>query len=140
MSKLTAKNRQFSMECFVVNTTVVRNRRIQMVPDFRNLNIMLTACLTGLLLPWILILSGVIPVTESNSMSTYMTTILFGLSYYVVLGVLASRKNRSVIKWVGLSIIFSPIAFIVSYPLILLARPLPMNEYDAFKSQLTQSR
>ena len=110
-----------------------------MVSDFMNLNIMLTASWAGLILPWILILCGVIPVTESNSMCIYMMTILFGLLYYVVLGVLASRKNRSVIKWVGLSIIFSPIAYIVSYPLILAARPLPMNEDKARKIQLKHS-
>ena len=51
--------------------------------------------------------------------------ILFGILYYVVLGIMASKKNRSVIKWVGLSVIFSPIGHLVSYPLMLNADSLP---------------
>lgn len=50
------------------------------------------------------------------------------VAYLIFLGRLASKKNRSVIIWVGLTIIFSPLSYIVSYPLLLTAKVLPKKE------------
>ncbi len=99
-----------------------------MESNFKNLNIMLTVCLALFILPWVLIPYKVVRVPENMSMPILMVALLFGLLYYVVLGILASKKNRSVIKWVGLSIIVSPIGHIVSYPLMLSAKPLQKKE------------
>jgi len=99
--------------------------------NYRNLNIMLTACLAFFILPWILIPYEIISVPESLHMPVLMVAMLFGFLYYIILGVLASKKNRSVIKWVGLTIIFSPIGHIVSYPLMLSSEKLPkIGEID----------
>jgi len=93
--------------------------------SFKNLHIMLTGCLILFIAPWVLIPYKIILVPENMKMPILSIGILFGILYYVVLGILASKKNRSVIKWVGLSIIFSPIGHIVSYPLMLNADSLP---------------
>jgi hypothetical protein len=99
-----------------------------MEQNFSKLNIMLSMCLVLFILPWILISYKVINVPEAMSMPILIVGLLFGFLYYVVLGILASKKNRSVIKWVGLSIIVSPIGHIVSFPLMLFAKPLPKNQ------------
>jgi hypothetical protein len=96
-----------------------------MESGFKNLHIILTGCLILFIAPWILISYEIILVSENMKMPIFSISILFGLLYYVVLGILASKKNRSVIKWVGLSIIFSPIGHVVSYPLMLNADTLP---------------
>jgi len=54
--------------------------------------------------------------------------VISGILYHVFLGILASKKNRSVIKWVGLSVFFAPLGLIISYPLMLWAKPLPKGE------------
>ena len=99
-----------------------------MEQNFSKLNAMLSICLVLFILPWVLIPYKVINVPESMSMPILMVGLLFGFLYYVVLGILASKKNRSVIKWVGLSIIISPIGHIISFPLMLSAKSLPKNE------------
>jgi quinol-cytochrome oxidoreductase complex cytochrome b subunit len=96
--------------------------------NFKKLNIMLAVCLALFVLPWILIPYKVIYVPESMSMPILMVALIFGILYCVVLGILASKKNRSVFKWVVLSIIFLPIGFIVSFLLMLSAKPLPKDE------------
>jgi hypothetical protein len=99
-----------------------------MEQNFSKLNIMLSMCLVLFILPWILISYKVINVPEAMSMPILIVGLLFGFLYYVVLGILASKKNRRVIKWVGLSIIVSPIGHIVSFPLIFFTKPLPKNQ------------
>ena len=93
--------------------------------SYKNLYIMLAACLIIFITPWVLIPYEVILVPKNIKMPILALGIFFGILYYVVLGILASKKNRSVIKWVGLSIIFSPIGHIVSFPLMLNADSLP---------------
>ena len=90
-----------------------------MEPDIRKLNIQLALCLAFFILSLVLVLLFGAPM--------FLASALFGLLYYVVLGKLASIKNRSVITWVGLSFIFSPIGFLISFPLMLLAKPLPRD-------------
>ncbi|MBT5150851.1 MAG: hypothetical protein HOM43_00570 [Flavobacteriales bacterium] len=102
-----------------------------MEQDYKRLTIMLGACLGLFILPLILIAYEIIAVPENMVLPIMAISILFGILYYVVLGILASKKNRSVIKWVGISIIFSPFGHIVSFPLMLLAKPLPKSEEDA---------
>jgi len=99
-----------------------------METTYKKLNIMLTLCLVLFILPWVLIPYKIIAVQENLSMPILIVALVFGFLYYVILGILASRKNRSVIKWVGISMIFSPVGHIVSYPLMLQAKPLPKGE------------
>lgn len=96
--------------------------------NYRTLNILLTLSLLLFIAPFILIPFGIISVPESTQIPIILTALLFGLIYYVFLGMLAAKKNRSVIKWVGLSFIFSPVGYIVSYPLILIAKPIERSE------------
>ncbi len=96
--------------------------------NFRTLNILLTLSLVFFLAPIILVSYKLLPVSEGLETPVILAAMMFGLLYYVFLGILASKKNRSVIKWVGLSIIFSPIGHIVSFPLILKAKPLARHE------------
>ena len=96
--------------------------------NFTKLNILLAVCLALFVLPWVLIPYKVINVPESMSMPILMVALIFGFLYCVVLGILASKKNRSVIKWVLLSIIFLPIGFVVSFLLMISAKPLPKDE------------
>ena len=100
-----------------------------MKSNYRNLNIMLTVCLAFFILPWVLIPYEIISVPESLSMPILGVALLFGFLYYVVLGILASKKNRSVITWVGLTVISSPFGHIISYPLMLSSEKLPKIGY-----------
>ena len=95
---------------------------------FKTLNILLTISLVLFIVPLILIPYKIISVPENIEIPMIIVAILFGFLYYVFLGMLASKKNRSVIKWVGLSLIFSPFGTVVSYPLILFAKPLGKTE------------
>ena len=95
-----------------------------MEQNFRTLNILLTVSLVLFIVPLILIPYKIVNVPENLEMPIFLIASLFGLLYLVFLGILASKKNRSVIKWVGLTIIFSPIGHIVSYPLMLAAKPI----------------
>jgi hypothetical protein len=99
-----------------------------MKSNYKTLNILLTICLVLFIIPWVAIPFKLIPVSDVLSMPILIAALAFGLLYYVFLGMLASKKNRSVIKWVGLSIIFSPIGHIVSYPLMLTVKTLPESE------------
>ena len=87
--------------------------------SFGLLNILLTLSIILFIVPMILVPYNMISVSEEVKPTIYLVSIFFGLLYYVFLGILASKKNRSVIKWVGLSIIFSPLGHLVSYPLML---------------------
>lgn len=95
-----------------------------MEQNFRTLNIFLTLSLVLFIAPLILIHYKIVNVPEDLEMPIFLIALLFGLLYHLFLGILASKKNRNVIKWVGLSIIFSPIGLIVSYPLMLAAKPI----------------
>ena len=46
------------------------------------------------------------------------------LAFYIILGILAARKNRCVVCWVGLSFLTSPIGPIVAYFMMLKADTL----------------
>lgn len=96
--------------------------------QFKTLNILLTISLVLFIVPLILIPYKIISVPENMENPIILVAILFGFLYYVFLGMLASKKNRSVIKWVGLSLILSPFGTVVSYPLMLFAKPLEKNE------------
>ena len=95
-----------------------------MEQNFRRLNILLTISLFLFIVPFLLIPYEIVAVPENVKMPIFLIAVLSGLLYYVFLGILASKKNRSVIKWVGLTIIFSPFGYIISYSLILTAKPL----------------
>ena len=91
---------------------------------FRTLNILLTVSLVLFIAPLILIHYKIVNVPENLEMPILLIALIFWLLYHVCLGILASKKNRNVIKWVGLSMIFTPIGLIVSYPLMLAAKPI----------------
>ena len=95
-----------------------------MEQDFRTLKILLTVSLVLSIGPLILIYFKIVNVPENLEMPIFLIALIFWLLYHVFLGILASKKNLSVIKWVGLSSIFSPIGQIVSYPLMLIAKPI----------------
>ena len=96
--------------------------------DFKTLNILLTSSLVLFIVPVILVAYKLVPVSEGFKTPIILAAMMFGLLYYVFLGMLASKKNRSVIKWIGLSIIFSPLGHIISFPLMLKAKPLEMEK------------
>lgn len=58
----------------------------------------------------------------------FLLWLLAALFYHVFLGKLASRKNRSVITWVGGSLLLTPISYLFLYPMMLNAKPLPKKE------------
>ena len=99
-----------------------------MKQNFKTLNILLSLSLVLFIAPLILVPYKIISVPGSMETPVILIAILFGLLYYVFLGMLAAKKNRSVIKWVGLSIIFSPLGHIVSYPLMLTAKSIEKGE------------
>jgi len=93
-----------------------------MEQDSRTLNILLTVSLVLSIVPLILMHYKIVNVPENLEMLIFLIALLFWLLYHVFLGILASKKNRNVFKWVGLSMIFSPIGILVSYPLMLAAK------------------
>jgi hypothetical protein len=97
--------------------------------NYTNLNVWLTITLVLFIAPWVLIPYKIISVPDSIVTPVLLAALLSGLIYYVILGLLVSKKNRSVIKWVGLSFIFSPVGHIVSYVLILKAEPIQRVGY-----------
>jgi len=99
-----------------------------MESQFKTLNILLTISLVLFIVPLILIPYKVMPVPENMENPIIVVAIIFGFLYHVFLGMLASKKNRSVIKWVAISIILSPFGTVVSYPLMLFAKPLEKNK------------
>ena len=99
-----------------------------MEQDFNKLNIILSFCWVLFVLPLTPLFFKEIYLSENLSMVLLLVSMLFGFLYYVALGITASKKNRSVIKWVGLSIIFAPFGTIFSFPLMLSAKPLPRKE------------
>jgi hypothetical protein len=99
-----------------------------MEQNLRTLNILLTVSLVPFIVPLILIRYKIVNVPENLEIPIILIAMLFGLLYCVFLGILASKKNRSVIKWVGLTIVFSPFGHIVSYPLMLAAKSMEKKE------------
>jgi len=108
--------------------------------NFKVLNILLTLSLASFILCTFYILSLPLPhieITDGDWLNSLMTGgvivalvlwVISGILYHVFLGILVSKKNRSVIKWVGLSVFFAPLGLIISYPLMLWAKPLPKEE------------
>ncbi len=117
--------------------------------NFKVLNILLTLSLASFILCTFYILSLPLPhieitdgdwlnsLTDGDWLNSLMTGgvivalvlwVISGILYHVFLGILVSKKNRSVIKWVGLSVFFAPLGLIISYPLMLWAKPLPKEE------------
>jgi hypothetical protein len=78
----------------------------------------------GFVIPILLLVTQVVPVPGNGDsdvlfMSMMLAMLFSFLLYYVFLGILASKNNKSVIVWVGLGILASLIGFIVSFFLML---------------------
>ncbi len=84
--------------------------------NFKKLHIALTISFLMFVLP----VTGLITKIIKPENTIFMLLMILGIIlFYIILGVLAVKKNRSAISWVGLSIITSPIGPIVSYFIML---------------------
>ena len=93
--------------------------------DFKTLNILLTVFLIIFITPWVLVPYRIISVPESMVNPVLGIAVVCGGLFYFVLARLASKKHRSVIKWVGLPIIFTLFGGpVVAYIMMLIVKPL----------------
>jgi hypothetical protein len=84
----------------------------------------LLATFLGFAIPILLLITRVIPVGEGGNLShtaKFVTLVMVfsALLYYVFLGILATKNNKSVVVWVGLSVLTSPIGPFFSFFLML---------------------
>ena len=83
---------------------------------FKNLHIALTISFLMFIIP----ITGLVARIIKPENTIFVLLMIAGLIiFYIILGILAVKKNRSAISWVGLSIITSPIGPIVSYFIML---------------------
>lgn len=88
--------------------------------NFLSLHIALTICFLSLTAPVV----GLVENYLSPENPIYIYIMFAGaISYYIVLGVLAAKKKRSVVLWVGLTFLGTPFGFLVSYIMMLFAKP-----------------
>jgi hypothetical protein len=81
---------------------------------------LLTLSWACFIIPLLLLILRVLPPPQEGGPSFLpFVMIIGGLGYYVFLGILASANKKSVIIWVGLSIITSPFSYFVSYPMMI---------------------
>ena len=78
--------------------------------------------LAGYLVAWMLLVSSAF--VESNdtggsvSVISVALLVVSGILYLICLGMLAVRTGRSMITWVGLTIILSPFSYLFAYPML----------------------
>jgi len=57
--------------------------------------------------------------TTPVAMALLILLIVAACSWYITLGIIASRLNRPSLAWVGLSLVTAPVGPLVAYPLML---------------------
>ena len=93
--------------------------------DFKKLNIALTISFLLFVVPMVGLIARVI---KPDNMLPGLLMVIGILAFYIILGILAVKKKRSVVYWVGLSVITSPIGPIVAYFMMLNADVLEPKE------------
>ena len=93
--------------------------------DFKKLNIALTISFLVFVVPMVGLIARVIE--PDNALPGLLMVIGF-LAFYIILGIMAVKKKRSVVYWVGLSVITSPIGPIVAYFMMLNADTIKLKE------------
>lgn len=84
----------------------------------------LVATFLGFAIPIVLLITRVVPVGEGGNLSLLakvvtLIMVFSALLYYVFLGILSAKNNKSVIVWVGLSVLTSPVGPFFSFFLML---------------------
>ncbi|MEW8624169.1 MAG: hypothetical protein AB2551_00280 [Candidatus Thiodiazotropha sp.] len=98
---------------------LTKEAEAQINKSYTSLNIALTISFLIYAVPLVALIAQWI---SPESLAPSFAIIGGAISYYIVLGVLAVKKGRSAIKWVGLSILTSPFGLIFSYFMMLNAK------------------
>lgn len=85
---------------------------------------LLSICMMGFYGPLMICFSSSPAYNETDRVIVGIIAIFSALCFYVVLGVIVHKKNRSLINWIGLCILTSPVGFFFIHPAIIKVKTL----------------